>query len=401
MRLLLINHLHPDSGLVGAVRMQRFAEELARRGHQVVLLCAGHDGEPDTPTLFAARAACHDWSQPLVVAVRDDSPLHNQMRARQLPPLPRKFATAFDLAWHGGPFWRWRRSAAGFYRPIHRLLDPEVAFATFGNLDALAIARRYAHRHRIPWVMDIKDPALEFLPFPLRGWLMPRYADAAAVTLNSEHQRTHNGCWARDDAIVIHSGVEGFHVADGGCNQSQVALVGSLYSGTGAEVLMRAFSAWRNDREPGGTLHYFGVDAEKASELARRLGVTQGLILEGQVPRAELLGKCARMAALMFAVHPGGAFHHKLLELAALGRPLIASPALGPEEQRLCTRFSIPLTCITSESDGARALAAASAAATVAMTDLVRKMSWAECAARLEGVFRSVLTRNATAGGSP
>lgn len=398
MRLLFVNHLHPNTGLVGALRMQRFAEELATRGHQVLLLCACHEGIPDTPESFQARISNHDWTHPLLLAVRDDSFTKLQhMPTGRWRPIPRA-RTAAKLIFGGGPFWRWQRAARAFQTPIHEHFVPDLAYATFGNLDALAIARDYAHAGRIPWVMDIKDPASAFIPKPLAWWLMPRFRDAAAVTLNSEFQRSHNRGWADDASTVIYSGVEAPPTTGGAYDAASVALVGSIYTDEAAVTLLRGFVEWRTQHVSTATLHYFGVDGARVAAIAKAAQIDVGLIIEGQVARRDLLARCTRMAALLYAAHPQHTFHHKLLELAALGRPLVTRPAGGSEADALCARFHINHVTATTATAVCNALAAASATATANMAELISEMSWASAAARLEAVFVRALQAHTTKG---
>jgi len=390
MRLLFVNYLHPDTLLVGAMRLLRFAEELARRGHQVLLLCANHRGQPDTPETVARRIASHDWSTPLLLAVRDDSSVAHARASRLARPL-RRLSTATNLVWHGGSFWRWQRAARQFHEPIVKLFAPELAYATFGNLDALAIARAVALRARIPWIMDIKDPAENFLPASLRTWIMSRFRDAAAVTLNAEFQRSRNLGWADANSIVIYSGVEAAPPANAPHDPTRVALIGSIYDDRAAAIIVRGFAAWRQQKGNYGVLHYFGVSGERVARIAADAGANEWLVIEGQIPKQDLLERCQRMAALTY-VGSGGAFHHKLLELAVLGRPLVVCPAESEEALALCRRYGIPLVGAPDEASFCAALMDAAHRPATMLTDLLREHDWAASAAMLERIFLEVVS---------
>jgi len=391
MRLLFVNHLHPDTGLIGAVRLQRFAEELSKRGHHVLLLCASHDGAWDTLETFVKRIGEHDWSVPLLLSVRDDGLTRPHAQSRRIPPLVRRARTAFRLAVRGGPFWQWRRAARHFLEPINQLFSPHLSYATFGNLDALALAREYARRFGIPWVMDIKDPASTFIPNLLASLLMRPYRDAAAVTLNADFQRTRNGCWADASSFVVYSGVDVPRPTDQKFDPARAAMVGSTYGDESTEVLLRGFRDWRTQHHPMANLHYFGLDGERVAEIARRLGLADALILEGQIPRLALLERCTQMAALLYCAEPRRTFHHKLLELAAVGRPVITSPVESDEALALCARYGVGYTGADSGFAVCAALEAASRTSGKLMEDLQREAAWAAVAGRLEEIFRAVL----------
>ncbi len=391
MRLLFVNHLHPDTGLVGAVRMQRFAEELVAQGHRVLLLCACHAGTPDTQESFVQRFSTHDWARPFLLAVRDDSPILRRTTARGTSRVLQRAATAAGLLIHGGPFWRWQHAVRPFRESIRGMFSPELAYATFGNLDALAIARDYARSSGIPWVMDIKDPASHFIPKPLAGLLMRRYTDASAVTLNSEFQRSHNGCWANDASTLIYSGIETRISPVADYDPTRVAMIGSIYSDNSAEVLLRGFAAWRQHSRPDAMLYYFGVDSQRFTAAAKRAGIMDGVVLEGQVPRSDLLHRCAKATALLYAVTPRHTFHHKLLELAALGRPIITCPAESGEALTLCKEYDINYTPAMTVDSVQDALAEAMRTPTVDPRLLVNEMSWRMAARRLQRIFEDVV----------
>src|SRR4051812_39625288 len=72
MRLVFVNHMHPDTPHVSGMRSWYFARELAKRGHKVVQICEWRDGvtairEPED---LAELLSAHQWEAPLVLAIR-------------------------------------------------------------------------------------------------------------------------------------------------------------------------------------------------------------------------------------------------------------------------------------------------------------------------------------------
>lgn len=385
MNLLFVSQIHPASGLVGGLRLYRFAQELSARGHHIVLLCGSTNGPGDRAEDLPQRLAGHDWTVPLVVAVED------RRRAEATrPALLRKARTALRLACRGGPFWRWRRNALAFTESIRSQFRPDAALGTFGSLDALATARCIARQCNIPWVMDIKDPATAFIPSALRPILMPRYLDAAAVTLNAEYQRSHNPGWADANSTLIYSGVEVPLTDTQKHDPLEVALVGSVYHDDGLAAVLQGFRLWHQRTSGAATLYYFGVDSERVARIGQMVGVVDAMRIEGQLPRTEFLQRCRRMAALVY-VRSATSFHHKLLELAALGRPLIACPGETDEALGLVWAHGINLTCAQHEQAVASALARAAEQPTVDTRALINEFSWAVAATRLEQVLQNVV----------
>ena len=60
MKLVLVNHCHPDRPHVCALRMREFARALARKGHQVVLLTGTLDDAPSPLVPSGIPAALKD-----------------------------------------------------------------------------------------------------------------------------------------------------------------------------------------------------------------------------------------------------------------------------------------------------------------------------------------------------
>lgn len=391
MRLVLINHLHPATGLVGSVRFWRLAEELAKRGHRVVLLCGKYDSV-DKPETLRKRFDAHDWSTPLLVACGPNPLLDARAESRQRSRFAGRVRTAWDLLVHGGPFWNWRAEARPLYKVLHERFDPHFCYATFGNLDALGIARELAKVCRIPWVMDIKDPADAFLPGALRLWLMRPYRDAAAVTMNAGYQRQHNPGWARAAAKVMYSGVESPLIPAPAVDQDRYALVGAVYDDQSLIRLLQGFRYHFTVQAKKARLVYYGKDAARVRLAADAIGLCHRIDYAGMFDRYAMLAECSSAAAICYVGHPG-TFHHKLLELAALGRPLLACPNESEEGLSLIREHQIEFTGSVDEAALAMGLRAAATMPTRDTSELQQIFGWPTVARQLEELFYGLLGR--------
>lgn len=109
-----------------------------------------------------------------------------------------------------------------------------------------------------------------------------------------------------------------------------VAFVGRLTPWKGARLAVRAF---RYVKDPDVTLRIFGdgPDRRVVERTARRFGLMDRVIFEGQVPRSELIDALAGSAVLL---HP--AMHDEsplsLAEALCLGTPVVALDHGGPAE---------------------------------------------------------------------
>jgi len=87
MRIVIVNHCHPETPHVCATRAREFAAALARRGHRVVLLTQNLAGAPPVPPSEELLAG-EDWSRPLWLSVEPrDAPLLAAQRRGDLPRL--------------------------------------------------------------------------------------------------------------------------------------------------------------------------------------------------------------------------------------------------------------------------------------------------------------------------
>lgn len=347
MRLVFVNHAHPEIRHVSGMRLGRFAQELARRGHQVVLLTSA---VPDAPSIdpagpkLTAWLAGHDWNQPLVVAVpalrRRSLELIRQSR---VPSVLRRALTLWQFVVHGGVFADWKAAADATSRQLAVEFRPDMVWGTFGNTTNLTMAQQLARRAGCPWAMDIKDNWTAFIPKALRCPMAWRFRDAAGWTSNSQHHRQVAMQWLPSTPTeVIYSGVadEFFERAAParGNERPQLLLVGSVYDDVRLRKYLAAVREWIENLPPleqtGLVFAYAGSDSERVEVALNEVRLPCAIRVLGQIPISEL----ARLAAVSFATSYLSAsftFHQKLLELLVCGRPLVCFPGESAESKVL------------------------------------------------------------------
>ena len=147
MRAVFVNHCHPDTPHVCAVRLREFALAMAARGHWIGLLTptpAPDDIDIDDGALPAALRD-HDWSRPFVLACRPTAaPLTHALHAHRLPPPVSKAMVLWCYLVKGGVFWNWTAASRKCWPILAASFAPDVVWATFGNVDALDIGRGIA-----------------------------------------------------------------------------------------------------------------------------------------------------------------------------------------------------------------------------------------------------------------
>ena len=405
MRLVFVNHAHPDIAHVSGMRLGYFAKEMARRGHQVVLLTCALPGSADvdpTGPRLSALLTTHDWAQPLVIAI---PPIRRRalelIRQNRLPAPLRRALTLWQFVAHGGMFADWHKATDGAAAQLVKEFRPELVWGTFGNTTNLALAQRLARRAGCVWVMDIKDNWEAFVPAALRRWMARRFCDAAGITSNSQHHGQVASRWlGLHQSEVIYSGVaEAFFegASDGGGGEGRdLLLVGSVYD-----------DRWLSDylavvREWVGGLHamerqairivYVGSDARRVTG-ALNAGEPWPCAVKvmSQLSIAELAA-LARGAFANTFLSASFTFHHKLLELLVCGQPLICYPGISDESHALAARCSTSVAFCETPKQLRDGLTTAWSKRTNRKQEVsVPAWRWSDFAVNLESFFQRVV----------
>jgi len=398
VRLLFVNPTHPFTPHISGTRAWRFAEELAKSGHQVVLLCAtlNHNHTADDGGIED-----HDWRKPFVLACDPDGT--NRVGNAVLSAPVRKAVTVWSLLLHGGTMRRWATMADTAARRLFDRFRPDVVWATFGRMEAVFVARRVAYAVRCPWVLDIKDNWELYVPAGLRRMLVARTKGWAALTANSCFTQEKARIWQGTEATVIYSGVDPAFFADHtlGCRDSDlfcINLVGGLYYREKLVDFVGGLKQWADslasDERNKIQLRYLGGDRELFQEVASVGNLAIDVTTTGYIPVYEMAQHCRCCALNVYIAH-GSGFHHKLLELLACGRPVIAYPT-ELEESRVLARY-IGGELLTPNTPAAVASELArlherwrAGGLTGPALESAREFSWAAQAKRLEKVLDDV-----------
>lgn len=367
MRLVFINHAHPDTPHVSAMRMYYFAKAMAARGHRVVLLTGESPTQPAQVVVagqVAAAISAQDWTRPLVLPVSERSAaMQSVVRdADQLPPLVRKARTAWRLLCGDGIHGQWVANARPVLDSLSKVFEPDLAWATFGNTSNLRLGQWLVQQKRCCWVADIKDNWREFIPRGLRQVVAWRFRDASGLTANAHLNMQAVAAWGGSrHAAVIYSGVADafFRSApnddDGG--YQDVLLVGSTYSSVNLQRFITALAAWIETlpAQQHGRLRflYAGTDVKQVAEALQVLPRSVESRILSQLP-VEELAKIASRSLFNCYIASDAAFHHKLLELLVIGRPVVCFPSEHPESMQLAANVATGFH-VCADSDQLRA----------------------------------------------
>jgi len=404
MQIVVVNHLHPVAPTIGGVRLARFAEALAERGHRVVLLTGSL--EPDDPVpepaAVAAALACHGWGRPFHLAC-PPVPMRRLAAAREgriITPL-RQGILAWHYLRHGGVFSDWQR-ASGVYWPIlAESFEPDVVWATFGNTDAWAIARGLARQAGCPWVMDIKD-VWSSVPAAVAGLLARRFDDAAACTGLSQGHIDRSANRFPGERTVIYSGIPAGLLAERPTVLPfRITITGSTY-GWLADMV-RGIGLFLQERTPaeraGIVLTYAGSEAEAVRRAVQPLSGQCGLDIRPYVPLTDLA--ILQHEAFLnlygrFTADPSR-FHHKVFELFCAGRPIACYPTEYAEALTIAAEAGTVIAACGDPAALAQALAQAWQARRPQGNGVNRavlaRYTWEAQAVRLEAVLQAAAGR--------
>jgi hypothetical protein len=368
LRAVFVNHCHPDTPHVCAVRAREFAEAFARRGHQVVLLTATLLPEDATepPADLRGRLGEHDWQTPfrLACAPRGHVLLRRQ-RAGGLPGPLGKLMVAGYYGALGTVFADWGRGAAPCLPVVAEKFRPDVVWANFGSTETLRIGRALAARAGCPWVLDVKDYWTSFIPPMLRRSVGRRFAGAAAMTALSEgHVADSRGVLPdplTGATTVVHSGVPEALVqasAPASVDPQRIVLTGAIYETDWLDAILAGIARAGAELGLDFAVHYAGDRGRLVRDRARAVGGLNEPVDHGYLP-LDRLAELQRGALLNAFVRSGPAwFQHKVPELLAAGRPILCVAPADAETRALCRRTGVQLYDATTAVEVAMAVAA-------------------------------------------
>jgi hypothetical protein len=337
MRIVIVNHCHPETPHVCATRAREFAAALTRRGHRVVLLAETLAGAAPVPPSEDVLAR-HDWSQPLwLSAMPLPAPLLDAQRRGQLPRILSRPLVAWHYLTGAGVFPDWREAALRQIPVLAACFRPDAVWAIFGNTECLTIAQSLARHAGCRWIIDMKDPWTSFIPAPFRRLLARRYQNAAAITALSGGHARESSVYFSSESKIVYSGIPSrmLTLPETVAPTRSLVVSGGLYGARDAQALADGLRAFLTNAEASGaerwTLTYAGSDSERAEQIFGPLRANADLRIEPFLPFDIFERLIAKASVNLYVRNPAALFQHKLFELLAAGRPIVACPPESAE----------------------------------------------------------------------
>ncbi len=365
MKAVFVNHCHPDMDHVCGLRVGRFANAMAARGHQIVVLCEALPGDTSIlpPSNLESALTEHEWAKPFILACPPVA--HNQIKLARDGVLHtgwRQIVIAASYLFHGGMFPDWQSGTAPYLPELSRVFEPDVVWGTFGNTDTWRLCQNLARQADCPWVADFKDNWNAFVPPVLRTLVARRYGDAAHMTVFSmAHCDQADEVFPARIKTILYSGVD--NVADKaankgaaqGNNQLSLFLTGSVYDVAKLRELIAGIESWtRQNQAYSLRLHYAGND--DAAVRTASDGTNLAISYEGYLTQDRLHAMQAEASANLYVYNPRCLLHHKALELLAQGRPILVFPGETSEVKTLASEIGGCLFACADETAVSEAL---------------------------------------------
>ena len=359
LRLIIVNHCHPETPHVCALRARSFAEAMAKRGNRVILLSGTLclDDVARSASELEEAMLSHDWKAPFQLACPPHrAPLLRRARLGGLPWLCNKAVLASTFAITDGPFGDWVDGTRPYWGVLTTKFQPQAIWGIFGNTGAWTIAREIAKRASAPWVMDLKDGWDHFVPAGVRAWMARRYTSAAAATALSEAHAAEIHSRFGYTAEIVYSGIPTealeppIRIHDS--TTSDIVVSGSLYDAESVNILVTGLDLWLKNRANSTRprLRYFGTDGKRIRQAVAGLDQSCEIDIQGYRPLPELFEALRNSRANLYVRSPKTLFHHKLIELLSCGRPVLSIHHESEEAQRITTELGGSLSgCASSD----------------------------------------------------
>jgi hypothetical protein len=406
VRIAIVNHTHPVTGHVSALRMARFADELAKLGNTVLLITQA-PAQPDDRSrqdIAASFAKIVAGSPPVLIECQLESAvLAGAARSGRLPFGLRQLVIGGCYAFTGGIFPDWRRAASALVPRIADTFQPQVVFATFGNTDTWSIAQLLAGRAGCPWVADFKDNWSAFIPRGFRKLTARRFDDMAAMTVFSEMHRLEAGRWFDHEKTVIYSGNDFGGVGDEDmlpARRPRVLISGSLYSDEHLQCVMSGFVKWRQKVDSTGrgldaVLSYAGNEEDRFRRVAAAVpGMERQFEVLGSLktPALHVFQKSA--IANIYICHKDSLFQQKVPELLSSGRPVLSVPTDSAEARNIASVIEATFYGCEDPDAVRRGLEKALHQSDTQLNpENLKTLSWASQAQRLHALLHRTVAR--------
>ena len=327
LKALIIAYHFPPDGAIGGVRPYQFARHFPDFGVEPWILTVEpqHAEQPDAAFQPRGVPEPHLMRTPVDTTFRDrvldlwrkgkranGAEARTSERAATPAPAssPRRFQQAREwvLSWlaYTDPLIGWYRPALRQAEEALQRVNFDVLVSTSPPRVTALVARELSRRHRVPWVMDVRDPWM------LKSWeasgassivahhkerLFSQCVDTARMIVhNTERLRRYTCAQKPDAAGKTYCVPNGFEPewAQGGDSRRRVFNVGyygNIMGRRSSTAFLDGLRLWldeRGQRPPRVAVRFVGSGFESAASAIADRGLSDVVSVHPPVPRSEV-----------------------------------------------------------------------------------------------------------------
>ncbi len=367
LRLLMISYHFPPDGAIGGVRPYQFARLLPLQGLDTYVLTVlpehaerldlsfQPEGIPQERIIrTVVEPSRRDRYLQITAPIRAwKRRLASQPTGQAVPAAPTSSSSSNRLwycffEWLNYPDWY-----AGWYRPAveaaQQMFKKErfsAVFSTSPPRTSAIIARTIAQRYRVPWIMDLRDPWMDYS----EGW-----GTIQCGFFRRLHRRVFASCLEQADAVLVNTSTfaerlqadyplcaRKVYVVPNGIDDNVavwrpdvgpprkmvIAHFGTVYGARTVRPFLEGVSQWLRQTPEAlerMEIWFYGETAEDIAGFATQLGLSDVVTVHPPVGRQEVQGLVKQSVVLLLLAQkqplqiPG-----KTYEYLASGKPIIA-----------------------------------------------------------------------------
>ncbi|MDX2007808.1 MAG: glycosyltransferase [Meiothermus sp.] len=364
MRILILSYFFPPYNTIGAVRVGKLAKYWHERGHEVRVISAENQLEPQTLALgipqqqvtYCKWANLNFWVRLLS---REKGDALSSATTDERQGLLSKLATLYraTVNFPDGKI-GWYPYALDASNKLLEGWKPDVIYASAHPLTTLLVAERLASRHRIPWFAELRDLWTQnhyyTYGFPRRDLetrLERRTLSQASGLITVSEPLADS---LRTFGLPTETILNGFDLEDYPKQTTppnpklQIIYTGIIYAGKRDPTPL--FQALRQMGEQANEIeaHFYGRKLAMVEALAKAQGVAGSVHVHEAVPYQESLRlqKSADALLLLTWDHPSenGVYTGKLFEYIGASRPILTLGSQDSVAARLILSRGLGLT---------------------------------------------------------
>jgi hypothetical protein len=327
LKALIIAYYFPPDGAIGGVRPYQFARHFPDFGVEPWILTVEprHAEQPDAAFQPRGVPEPHLMRTPVDTTFRDRvlglwrrGKRANGAQARTSEPAPmptttpsspRRFQQAREwvLSWlaYTDPLIGWYRPALRQAEEALQRVNFDVLVSTSPPRVTALVARELSRRHRVPWVMDVRDPWM------LKSWeargassivahhkerLFSQCVDTARMIVHNTERLRRDTCALKPDAAgktyCVPNGFEPEWAqgADARRRVFNVGYYGNIMGRRSSTAFLDGLRLWLDERgtPPRVAVRFVGSGFESAASAIADRGLSDVVSVHPPVPRSEV-----------------------------------------------------------------------------------------------------------------